>query len=139
MGRFDIYSNPGRSKGSVPYLVDVQSNVISGSATRVVVPLRTLAGFASLTLPADLFPIITVDGKNYLLDTPQMGAIPLSELKVKAGSAQAYQHSDCPGQGVRCILTIFGKRITRATVRRPGHTGPGGRRADDDRGPIGGS
>jgi toxin CcdB len=91
MGRFDIYRNPGKNKESIPYLVDVQSNVISGLSTRIVVPLRTLAKFSALDLPADLFPIIAVNGENHFLDTPQMGAIPLSELKVKAGSARAHQ------------------------------------------------
>jgi hypothetical protein len=62
MGRFDIYRNPGKNKESIPYLVDVQSNVISGLSTRIVVPLRTLAKFSALDLPADLFPIIAVNG-----------------------------------------------------------------------------
>lgn len=91
MARFDIYSNPGQHRESVPYLVDVQSNVISGLATRIVIPLRTLAGFSSLALPDDLFPTITVNGVDHFLDTPQMGAIPSRALKVKAGSAQEYQ------------------------------------------------
>lgn len=91
MGRFDIYSNPGKNKGGIPYLVDVQSNVISALATRIVIPLRTLTGFSSLALPGDLFPIIEVDGVDHFLDTPQMGAIALSELKAKVGSAQAHQ------------------------------------------------
>jgi len=91
MARFDIYANPGRNKASIPYLVEVQSNVISGLATRIVIPLRQLAGFATLTLPSDLFPLIAVDGTDYFLDTPQMGAIPSSELKLKIGSAQDYR------------------------------------------------
>lgn len=91
MARFDIYDNPGKNKASIPYLVDVQSNVISGLATRIVIPLRAMAGFSSLVLPADLFPIISVNGEDYFLDTPQMGAIPLSEVKVKIGTAKAYQ------------------------------------------------
>ncbi|USX26368.1 CcdB family protein [Oxalobacteraceae bacterium OTU3CINTB1] len=91
MARFDIYENPGRNKGKIPYLIDVQSNVISGLATRIVIPLRTLAMFSSLALPGDLFPLIEVNGIRHFLDTPQMGAIPLSELKVKAGSAGLHQ------------------------------------------------
>ena len=91
MGRFDIYSNPGKNKRSFPYLVDVQSNVISGLATRIVIPLSPLDGLSSLALPGDLFPLIEVDGITYFFDTPQMSAIPLNELKVKAGSAQAHQ------------------------------------------------
>jgi toxin CcdB len=91
MARFDIYDNPGRNKANIPYLVEVQSNVISGLATRIVIPLRDLASFAKLTLPSDLFPLIAIDGKEYLLDTPQLGAIPSSELKVRVGSAQDYR------------------------------------------------
>lgn len=91
MARFDIYSNPGKNRKSVPFLVDIQSNVISGLATRVVVPLRPLATFASLSLPGDLFPLIAIDGVDHFLDMPQMGAIPSTELKSKVGSAQAHQ------------------------------------------------
>jgi toxin CcdB len=90
MARFDIYCNPGKNKESIPYLLDVQSNVISGLATRIVIPLRALSRF-SMQPPGDLFPVIDVDGVPHFLDTPQMGAIPFSELKVKAGSAHAHQ------------------------------------------------
>lgn len=91
MARFDIYNNPDKNKGNIPYLLDVQSNVISGLATRIVIPLRTLAGFSTHVLPDDLFPLIKVNGKNYFLDTPQMGAIPVVELQKKVGSAQSAQ------------------------------------------------
>lgn len=91
MARFDLYHNPGRNKAAIPYLLEVQSNVISGLATRLVIPLRALAGFPAATLPADLFPVITVEGTDCFLDTPQMGAIPVSELKQKAGTALEHQ------------------------------------------------
>ncbi|KQV42885.1 hypothetical protein ASE26_02950 [Duganella sp. Root198D2] len=91
MARFDIYVNPGRNHRNIPYLVDVQSNVISGLATRIVVPLRPLAGFSSSALPPDLFPIIQIDGGDYVLDTPQLGAIPLAELKSRVASARDSQ------------------------------------------------
>lgn len=91
MARFDIYVNPGRSHRNIPYLVDVQSNVISGLATRIVVPLRPLAAFSSVALPTDLFPIIPIDGEDYVLDTPQLGAIPLAELKTRVASARESQ------------------------------------------------
>lgn len=91
MGRFDIYRNPGKNVAGIPYLVDVQSNVISGLATRIVIPLRPLNGYSSLPLPADLFPVVAVDGIEYFLDTPQMGAIRSNELKVKVASAMMRQ------------------------------------------------
>lgn len=91
MARFDVYRNEGRSAKTAPYLIDVQSNVISGLATRIVIPLRSLAAFGSVTLPEDLFPMIPVLGKKYFIDTPQLAAIPASELKSRIGSFQDYQ------------------------------------------------
>ncbi|MCU6502534.1 CcdB family protein [Rugamonas sp. A1-17] len=91
MSRFDIFANPGKNRRNIPYLVDVQSNVISGLATRIVVPLRPLSAFSSVTPPPDLFPIIAVHGAEYVMDTPQPGSIPLSELKVNVASARAHQ------------------------------------------------
>lgn len=91
MARFDIYRNPGKSKLRFPYLLDVQSDFISGLATRVVIPLRAMDAFSSMNPPADLCPVIEVDGKDYFLDTPQLGAIPANELKEYVRSAQGSQ------------------------------------------------
>ncbi|MBC3875161.1 CcdB family protein [Undibacterium flavidum] len=43
MARFDVYANTGKSKKATPFLIDVQSNVISGLATRIVIPLHDLS------------------------------------------------------------------------------------------------
>ena len=91
MARFDLYRTPGKNRQGVPYLVEVQSNVISGLATRLVIPLRPLTGMPVASMPRDLFPTIAVNGEQFYLDTPQMGAIPLAELRERAGSAHAYQ------------------------------------------------
>ncbi|MBC3807885.1 CcdB family protein [Undibacterium seohonense] len=91
MARFDVYANLGKSKKTAPYLVDVQSNVISGLATRIVIPLRNLNAYKNVEAPGDLFPLIAVNGKKYLLDTPQLAAIPMIELTEKIGSAAAFQ------------------------------------------------
>lgn len=88
MARFDVYLNEGRSKKTAPYLIDVQSNVIDALATRVVIPLRALAAFGAPKVPTDLCPIIPVQGQLYFLDTPQLAAIPASELKTKVASGK---------------------------------------------------
>jgi len=80
MARFDVYRNPGKTAHVFPYLLDVQSNHISGLATRIVVPLRALATFAAVAIPADLCPVLELDGQDYFLDTPQLGAIPVRVL-----------------------------------------------------------
>lgn len=91
MARFDVYRNPGRNRETIPYLLEVQSNVISALASRIVIPLRTLDGFGDVTLPTDLFPLIEFDGALHFLDTPQMAAMPAAELKTCVGTLQARQ------------------------------------------------
>lgn len=103
MARFDIYRNPGKNSAGIPFLLDVQSNVISGLATRVVIPLRALGGWSVHELPADLFPSLTVAGIDCFLDTPQLGAIPVKELKTKIGTAHEQQ-----GQIQAALDRVFG-------------------------------
>jgi toxin CcdB len=91
MARFDIYLNPGKNGAEIPFLLDVQSNIISALASRIVVPLRLRESFAVLDWPSDLFPTIVVRGISCFLDTPQLGAIPFAVLKAKIGSAKAHQ------------------------------------------------
>lgn len=40
MPRFDVYLNTGAQAATTPYLLDVQSDLLQGLETRIVVPLR---------------------------------------------------------------------------------------------------
>ena len=45
MARFDVYANPGNHAKTMPYLLDVKSNLLDGLDSRMVIPLRSpLAG-----------------------------------------------------------------------------------------------
>jgi len=81
MARFDVYPNPGVHAGATPYLLDVQSNLLDGLDSRMVIPLRSLDRFARVTLPERLMPVLQIQGKEYLLETPKMGAVPSRILK----------------------------------------------------------
>ncbi|WP_396267386.1 CcdB family protein [Ideonella sp.] len=39
MARFDVYANPGSHAKTTPFLVDVQSDLLDGLDTRMVIPL----------------------------------------------------------------------------------------------------
>nr|WP_279338284.1 CcdB family protein [Solimicrobium silvestre] len=71
--------------------MDVHNNIVSGLISRVVIPLRPLQQFQALNIPIDVFPLISVNGNDYFLDTPQLGAIDSGELKNIVSSAQIYQ------------------------------------------------
>jgi toxin CcdB len=81
MARFDVYPNPGSHAGTTPYLLDVQSELLDGLDSRMVIPMRSLAHFAQVKLPIRLTPVLQVNGQDYLLETPKMGAVPQRILK----------------------------------------------------------
>jgi toxin CcdB len=91
MARFDVYPNPGAHCSTTPYLLDVQSDLLDGLDSRVVIPLRSLEHFAKVKLPTQLTPVLTINGKDYLLETPKMGAVPKHILKNLVASLSAQQ------------------------------------------------
>lgn len=81
MARFDVYPNPGAHAGTTPYLLNVQSELLDALDSRMVIPLRSMAHFAKVKIPTRLTPVLTVQGQDYLLETPKMGAVPRRILK----------------------------------------------------------
>jgi len=88
MARFDVYENPGKRAGTTPYLLDVQSNLLDELDTRMVVPLRHLEHFKNIDLPRLLTPVFRVEGQEFLLETPKMGAVPRRLLKSRVTSLE---------------------------------------------------
>ena len=81
--QFDIYANP--RAGDYPLLLDIQADLLSSLATRVVVPLmkRKRLGRAHLTR---LNPIIAVEGTEYAALFQEMAAIPRAALGARVAS-----------------------------------------------------
>jgi len=86
MARFDVYPNPGAQATTTPYLLDVQSDLLDVLDTRVVIPMRVLDHFPKVRLPARLTPVVSIADRDYLLETPMMGAIPRRVLKSPVAS-----------------------------------------------------
>lgn len=91
MARFDVHPNPGAHAGTTPYLLDVQSDLLDSLDSRMVIPLRSLDHFAKVKLPTQLTPVVNILGKDYLLETPKMGAVPQRILKGCVASLSADQ------------------------------------------------
>jgi toxin CcdB len=80
MARFDVYPHPDPVlRKKTPYLLDVQNNHISRIATRVVVPMRPASLFSQPM--RDLNPTFEIAGKQLVLDTAALAAVPSVELK----------------------------------------------------------
>lgn len=88
MACFDVYEDPGKHAGTTPYLLNVQNDLLDGLDTRIVVPLRHLEQFKNIQLPRLLTPVFTVEGQEFLLETPKMGAVPRRLLKSRVTSLE---------------------------------------------------
>jgi toxin CcdB len=80
MPQFCVYRNRNAAtRGRFPLLLDVQSDLLEPLATRVVVPLAAAAVTRSRMMET-LTPLLRVDGKDYLMLTPQLAGVATREL-----------------------------------------------------------
>lgn len=89
MARFDVYRNSGAKSADVPYLLDVQSDVLDDLDSRIVVPLRRKDRFPSVSLPANLMPTVLVEGIECIIETPKLAAVPVRILKTRIGTLES--------------------------------------------------
>ncbi|AXK81652.1 plasmid maintenance protein CcdB [Pseudolabrys taiwanensis] len=82
--QFDIVVNPDAQEAQIrPYLVILQSNLLSGLASIIVAPLiarERMAGAQRLN------PIVTVAGREYWLATHELFAVDRRVLRAAVGS-----------------------------------------------------
>jgi len=79
MAQFDVYLNSNPETNSyIPYLLDVQADLLDVLATRVVIPLHTTT---SMPKPAKhLNPMLEINHEKYVLSTAELAGIPSSIL-----------------------------------------------------------
>lgn len=91
MPQFTVYKNRNPvTKARVPYLLDVQSDLLGSLDTRVVIPLYaagTLKGQAMTVL----MPRFDLEGKDCVLMTPQLAGIASKELGAAVADLSAHR------------------------------------------------
>ena len=79
MAQFDVYKNENeRTNKNVPYLLDIQNDLLSSLDTRIVIPL-----VFSLAKVDGLTKELKIDDEILYLYTDQMATIPFSLLSEK--------------------------------------------------------
>ncbi len=91
MARFSVYENSGEHAKNTPFLVDVQTDLLNGLDTRIVIPLRRASLYKKIKLPQDLIPIFSIKGDDFALETPKMAAVPTKILKKEIVSLKSQQ------------------------------------------------
>jgi toxin CcdB len=86
MAQFDVYTNPSKhTKKAYPYILDIQHELISDIATRMVVPLGDAKQLRNEELKG-LTPKVKFEDNNLLILIPQISSIPLNILKEPVGT-----------------------------------------------------
>jgi toxin CcdB len=85
MGQFTVHKNPSaRTRNDIPYLLDVQCDLFSVLATRVVVPLYRLETLGSATM-AKLTPVLRFQDQNLVAMVPELAGVARRNLGPAVG------------------------------------------------------
>lgn len=92
MAAFDIYTNPEpRTRGVMPYIVQLQANLLSDLNTRLVAPFAPARLYRGVV--PRLNPVIEIEGEPHVLLTHQMAALPARLLAAPpVASAEAHRY-----------------------------------------------
>jgi toxin CcdB len=92
MAQWDVYPNPSpRSRDELPYLVDVQSELLAELGTRFVVPLSRQAQVPT-GLPRRMTPLFEVQNETLRLVPQEAGAIAAAVLRRPVVSLRTQSH-----------------------------------------------
>lgn len=80
MSQYHMYENLNpNSRQTYPYLIDVQTTLLTDLETRVVIPVALKSKFGK-GIMKNLNPIITINKKEYVIITQQISGIPSRQL-----------------------------------------------------------
>lgn len=92
MAQFGVHRNPNpQTKALMPYLLDVQSDLLSDLGTRVVVPLCPASAMKG-KLIRTLMPVLKIDNKSYAMLTPQLAGIESKRIGPEVINASSYRN-----------------------------------------------
>lgn len=88
MAQFDVYRNPNtRTRRAVPFLLDVQTDLLSPLVTRVVVPLVRAS---EMRKPAThLNPQFSIGGAKMVMSTAELAGVPTQALGERVQSLKS--------------------------------------------------
>ncbi len=85
MAQFDVYQNPNEETNqAIPYLLDIQADLLNALSTRVVVPL--VAASAMGKAVRYLNPRFTINQSTVFMSTAELAGVPVRSLGEKVGS-----------------------------------------------------
>lgn len=91
MAQFTVCQNKDpRTRSAVPFLLDIQNDLLSDLETRVVIPLTPVSAMKGKAL-GPLMPVLDIEGQRFVAITPQIAGIPKSELGTPVTRVEQYR------------------------------------------------
>lgn len=102
MGQFCTYKNPNPgTRAQYPYLLDIQSDLLSGLRTTIIIPLTPSELAAPIRLTR-LNPVFDLDGESYTAMTQDIAGVDRKQL-----GAQAHDLSKHRSEIVAAVDFVF--------------------------------
>jgi len=91
MAQFDVYPNPNpETKQTIPYLLDVQADLLNNLATRVVIPLYSVSAMSKAA--KHLNPQFSIKRTTVILSTAELAGITVNNLGDKVCSLKEHRN-----------------------------------------------
>jgi len=91
MAQFDVYTNPNpKTKQTIPYLLDVQADLLNNLTTRVVIPLYSASAMDKAA--KYLNPQFSIRRIKVTMSTAELAGIPASSLGDKVCSLKEHRN-----------------------------------------------
>jgi toxin CcdB len=91
MGQFCAYKNPNpATRAQYPFLLDIQSDLLSELRTTVVIPMTPSKLAAPMSLTR-LNPSIVIDGKKFTVMTQEIAGVDRNKLGDQACDLSSYR------------------------------------------------
>ncbi|QIB67308.1 CcdB family protein [Kineobactrum salinum] len=91
MGQFCTYKNPNPgTRAHYPYLLDIQSDLLSGLRTTIVIPLTSSIIAAPISL-SRLNPVFVLGGESFTAITQDIAGVDRKQLGAQAHDLSAHR------------------------------------------------
>ena len=91
MAQFDVYTNPNpETKRTIPYLLDVQTDLLGNLTTRAVIPLYSVSAMGKAA--KHLNPRFSIKKNIVIMSTAELAGVTLNRLGDKVCSLQGHRN-----------------------------------------------
>jgi len=91
MAQFDVYRNPNpATRDIIPYLLDVQTDLLEPLTTRVVAPLVKAQVFRAAQ---HLNPSFTIEGEQVIMSTAELAGVSRRALSEVVGNLRPHREA----------------------------------------------